>query len=56
MALLEVLEGILVVLDRRLELLDVLCSSFSKCSLGLSVRLLTFLRSSVDLLPCQSWR
>lgn len=49
MALLEGGELFLILLDRRLELLDVLCAALSERCLRLSVTLLALLRSSVDL-------
>jgi hypothetical protein len=49
-ALLEILELLLMVLDGCLELLDVLSSALAKSSLGLSVPLLALFRGSVYLL------
>jgi hypothetical protein len=47
--LLERAQSIFVLLDRRLQLLDVLGSTFSERSLSLPVPLLSFLGSCVDL-------
>ena len=47
--LLERAESIFVLLDRRLQLLDVLGSTFSERGLSLPVPLLSFLGSCVDL-------
>lgn len=49
MALLQICQVLLMLLDSCLELLDVLCTSFSESSLCLSVALLAFLRRSIYL-------
>lgn len=48
-ALLQVLQGVLMVLDGALELLDVLGAALTEGSLGLAVALLALLRSGIDL-------
>lgn len=49
MALLEIAKSFLVLLNRRLELLDIFGTTFPKRSLSLSVTLLAFLRRRVNL-------
>jgi hypothetical protein len=49
MAVLQVLQGFLVVLDGALELLDVLCAALAKGGLGLAVALLALFRGGIDL-------
>lgn len=48
-ALLQALQGLLIALDRRLELTDILCTTLSESRLRLSVALLPFLGGSIDL-------
>jgi hypothetical protein len=49
MALLQTLQGLLITLDGRLQLTDILRTTFTEGSLGLSVTLLPFLRGSINL-------
>lgn len=49
-ALLETLKRLILMLDRGLELLDILRPPFSKGCLGLTIPLLSLLRGSIDLL------
>lgn len=49
MALLQALQGLLIALDGSLELTDILRTTFTEGSLGLSVALLPFLRGSINL-------
>jgi hypothetical protein len=49
MILLQGLQRFFIALDRGLELANVLCATLPKGGLGLSVALLTLLRSRVDL-------
>lgn len=53
MTLLESRQRLLILLDRRLKLLDVLGPALSEGSLRLSVALLTLFRRSVDLVTHQ---
>jgi hypothetical protein len=49
MALLQTLQGLLIALDGSLQLTDILRTTFTEGSLGLSVTLLPFLRGSINL-------
>ena len=49
MAQLEVLKGVFMMLDRRLQLFDVLGPPFSECCLSLPISLFTFLRRCIYL-------
>lgn len=54
-ALLERRERVLILLDGRLELFNVLGASFTKSSLGLTIALLAFFRGGVDLSTVNHW-
>ena len=45
----QVLDSLLILLQRYLQLLDILCTPFPKCSLCLAITLFPFLRGSIDL-------
>jgi hypothetical protein len=48
-AVLQILQRLLVVLDGALELLDVFCAALTEGSLGLAVALLALFRGGIDL-------
>lgn len=50
MTILQVLQRLFVMLDGSLELLDVLCATFTKGGLRLSITLFALLRSGINLM------